>query len=240
LIGTILNVAGILIGGIAGLSRRRALRPAAESNLRVILGVFTVYYGLRLTWLGLGGSFGQILKQLFIAVLALTIGKLAGQSLRLQPMSNQLGRRARQRIDAARPEDPRRSSEGFKACAALFCAAPLGVVGALEDGLFDYFYPLGIKAAMDGLATMSFVLVFGRGAMLSALPVLAWQGTVTLVCRQFLRPFLETHNLADSVNAVGGLLIFSVALVILGLKRIQLADYLPGLVFAPLLTWLWK
>jgi hypothetical protein len=240
MIGTILNVVGILIGGIAGLSRRRAFGPAAESNLRVILGVFTVYYGLRLAWLGLGGSFGQILKQVFIAVLALTIGKLAGRSLRLQPMSNHLGRRARQRIDAARPEDPRRLSEGFKACASLFCAAPLGVVGALEDGLSDYFYPLGVKGAMDGLATMSFVLVFGRGAMLSALPVLALQGTLTLVCRQFLKPFLEAHNLAASVNAVGGLLVFSVALVILDLKRIQLADYLPSLVFAPLLTWLWK
>jgi len=240
MIGTILNVAGILIGGLAGLGRRRPLSPATESNLRVILGAFTVYYGLRLTWLGLGGSFGHILKQVFIAVLALIIGKLAGQSLRLQQMSNHLGRKARQRIDAARPEDPRRGSEGFKACAALFCAAPLGVVGALEDGLSEYFYPLGVKAAMDGLATMSFVLAFGRGAMLSALPVLALQGTLTLVCRQFLKPFLETHNLADSVNAVGGLLVFSVALVILGLKRIHLADYLPSLVFAPLLTWLWK
>jgi hypothetical protein len=55
-----------------------------------------------------------------------------------------------------------------------------------------------------------------------------------------LKPFLEAHNLADSVNAVGGLLVFSVALVILRLKRIQLADYLPSLVFAPLLTWLWR
>ena len=153
MIGTILNVAGILIGGIAGLSRRRALSPAAESNLRVILGAFAVYYGLRLTWLSLGGSFGHILKQVVIAVLALILGKLAGRSLGLQPMSNHLGRRARERIDAARPEDPRRSSEGFKACATLFCAAPLGVVGALEDGLSQYFYPLGVKAAMDGLAT---------------------------------------------------------------------------------------
>jgi uncharacterized membrane protein YqgA involved in biofilm formation len=264
MIGTLLNVAGILIGGIAGLYRRRTLSPGAESNLRVILGAFTVYYGLRLTWLSLGGSLGHIFKQVFIAVLALILGKLAGRSLRLQSMSNHLGRAARQRIDAARPEDPsgltcgpgacsagtpasaggttpkRRLSEGFKVCATLFCAAPLGLVGALEDGLCQYFYPLGVKAAMDGLATMSFVRVFGPGAMVSALPVLAFQGTITLGSRQFLSPFLEGHNLADSVNAVGGLLVFSVALVVLGLKKIHLADYLPSLALAPLLTWLWK
>ena len=82
--------------------------------------------------------------------------------------------------------------------------------------------------------------------MLAALPVLAFQGTITLLCSQLLGPFLQTHgahgpnSLIDSVNAVGGLLVFSVALVILGLKKIELADYLPSLVFAPLITWLWR
>jgi hypothetical protein len=240
MMGTILNVAGILIGGLAGLSRRRALSPATESNLRVILGAFTVYYGLRLTWLSVGGSFRHVLKQVFIAVLALSLGKLAGRLLRLQAMSNHLGRRARERMGAARADDPRRLSEGFKVCAALFCAAPLGLLGAVQDGLSEYFYPLGVKAVMDGLATMGFVSVFGRGVMLSALPVLALQGTLTLACGQFLKPFLEAHGLLDSVNAAGGLLVFAVALVILGLKKIGLADYLPSLLFAPLLTWLWK
>jgi uncharacterized membrane protein YqgA involved in biofilm formation len=51
---------------------------------------------------------------------------------------------------------------------------------------------------------------------------------------------LETHSLVDSVNAAGGLLVFSVALVILQLKKIELADYLPSLAFAPLLTWVFR
>ncbi len=240
MIGTIVNVGGIVVGGIAGLSGRRALRPVTESNLKVILGVFTVYYGLRLAWLSLGGSVGQVLKQVLIAVLALTVGKLAGRLLGLQRMSNALGRAARQKIAEARPDNPRRLGEGFKVCAALFCAAPLGVAGAVQDGLSQYWYPLGVKAAMDGLATMSFVSLFGGGAMLSAVPVLAVQGTITLACGQFLKPFLEGRALVDSVNAVGGLVVFCVALVILGLKRIELAEYLPSLLFGPLLTWLWR
>jgi hypothetical protein len=73
--------------------------------------------------------------------------------------------------------------------------------------------------------------------MFAGLPVLVFQGTITLACAQFLRPFLETHGLVDSVNAPGGLLVFCVALVILELKRIELADYLPSLAFGPLLTW---
>ena len=237
MIGTALNVAGILIGGVAGLVRRKPLSPANESFFKVALGVFTVFYGLRLTWLSVNGTFLQILKQLLIAVLALMLGKLTGRLLRLQKMSNRLGRAARERIAARKPGVPGRLNEGFKTCAALFCAAPLAILGSVQDGLSEYYYPLAVKAVMDGLATLGFVLLFRWGVMLAALPVLAFQGTLTLVCAQFLKPFLEAHGLIDPVNAAGGLLVFSVALVILELKKIELADYLPSLAFAPLLTW---
>ena len=109
---------------------------------------------------------------------------------------------------------------GFKTCAALFCAAPLAILGSVQDGLSGYYYPLAVKAVMDGLATMGFVRLFGWGVTLAALPVLAFQGTITLACSQFLKPGLETRGLLDPVNAVGGLLVFCVALVILELKRI--------------------
>ena len=238
MIGTALNVAGILVGGVAGLVRRKPLSPANESFFKVALGVFTVFYGLRLTWLSVNGTFLQILRQLVIAVLALMLGKLTGQLLRLQKMSNRLGRQARDQIAARKPGDPGQLSAGFQTCAALFCAAPLAILGSVQDGLSAYYYPLAVKAVMDGLATLGFVLLFRWSVMLAALPVLVFQGTLTLVCAQFLKPFLEAHALVDSVNAAGGLVVFSVALVILELKKIELADYLPSLIFAPLITWI--
>lgn len=228
------------MGGVVGLARRKPLSPATESFCRVAMGVFTVFYGLRLTCLSLDWSFPRILKQLLVAVLAMMLGKVTGRLLGLQRMSNRLGQTAREHIVAATPEDPRRLSNGFKTCAALLCAAPLGILGSIQDGVSGYFYPLGVKAVMDGLATMGFVKVFGWGVLIAALPVLAVQGTITLVCAEYLKPFLEAHGLVDSVNAVGGLLVFCVALVILGLKKIELANYLPSLAFAPLLTWVWR
>jgi uncharacterized protein len=237
--GTVLNVAGILLGGLVGLARHKPLPPATESFFKVGLGVFTVFYGLRLTWLSLNGTFAHILMQLFIAVLALMLGKLLGQLLRLQKTSNRLGQAARERLSAAASVSAPPPSEGFKTCAALFCAAPLGILGAVQDGLSGYLQPLAIKAVMDGLATLGFIRLFRWGVILAALPVLAFQGTITLVCAQVLKPLLAAHGLLDSVNAVGGMLVFCVALVILGLKRIELADYLPSLAVAPLLTWIW-
>jgi uncharacterized membrane protein YqgA involved in biofilm formation len=241
-IGTILNASGILIGGIAGLVRRKPLSAASESYFRVILGAFTVFYGLRLTWMSISGSFIEILKQLTIVILAMIVGKLVGRTLALQKMSNRVGRRASEIMNSARPDDPDRFNKGFKTCAALFCAAPLGILGSTQEGLTlpEYFYPLGIKGVLDGLASMSFVTLFGRGALLSVVPVIAFQGSITLIVGRVFEPILTQHQLVDAVNAVGGLLVFCVALVMLGLKRIELADYLPSLVAAPLIAWLWR
>jgi uncharacterized membrane protein YqgA involved in biofilm formation len=257
MIGTVLNVAGIVAGGITGLLRRRGLTAANESFFKVVLGAFTVFFGLRLTWASLNGPFLVILKQLAVTVLALILGRLLGRLLRLQKLSNRIGRFAGERISSVRPSDPRRLPEGFKTCAMLFCAAPLGIVGAVLDGLpfpgngsgagpvgpawlSGYSHPLLIKAVMEGLATMGFVRIFGWGVILSALPVLVWQGTITLGCALLLEPWLRSHGLLASLQAVGGLLVFCVALVILELKKIELADYLPSLVVAPLIALIWK
>ena len=163
MIGVALNVAGILLGGMVGLAWRERLTAARESYVKVALGAFTVFYGLRLTWLSLNGSIPQVLKQLLIVVLALMLGKMTGRLLHLQKMSNHLGREARERITAAKPGDPRRLNEGFKTCAVLFCAAPLAILGSVQDGLSGYFYPLAVKAVIDGLATLGFVSLVRLG-----------------------------------------------------------------------------
>jgi uncharacterized membrane protein YqgA involved in biofilm formation len=106
------------------------------------------------------------------------------------------------------------------------------------DGLSGYFYPLAIKAIMDGLATMGFAVPFRWGPTLAALPVLAFQGSIALLTRLVLQR-LGPGEAVDMMNAVSGFLVFTVALVILQIKRIGLADYLPSLVVAPLLArWL--
>ncbi len=178
--GTILNAAGILAGGIAGLTVTRQLSPAAQVALKGY---------------------------------------------------------AKEKFSRASATSSRRLSEGFITCTLLFCVGPIAIVGALQDGLEGKWETLAIKAVMDGLATMAFVTTFGWGVMLSVIPVVAYQGTITLSAR-FLGPLLEERGLIDSLNATGGMLVFCIALVILELKKIELADYLPSLAFAPLLTWL--
>jgi uncharacterized membrane protein YqgA involved in biofilm formation len=243
-IGSILNAAGILVGGIAGLVRREPIGATTQNLFKRVLGALILFYGFRLTWLSVSGPLGHLLKQLAAVFLAMVLGKITGRLLRLQNASNRLGRFARARINAARPDDPNRVINGFLTCSALYCASPLGVLGSITDGLppagaeSGYFYPLAVKAVMDGLATLGFVSLFGWGAMLSAVPVLVFQGTLTLACAHFLLPPLETWGLVDAVNAVCGVLLFSMLLIIFEVRRFEATNYLPSLVMAPLL-WHW-
>jgi uncharacterized membrane protein YqgA involved in biofilm formation len=244
--GAILNAVAILIGGIWGIVRPQPLSAQTQGFFKLTLGGLAVFFGLRLVWLSIGGTFWSTCKQLLIAMLAVLIGNLIGKGLRLQKLSNRLGQYARILIEKSRPDGPHRFSNGLNTCAILFCAAPLGIVGAFTDALptvpgdTGFYFPLAIKALMDGLAMMGFVGMFGPGAVLAALPVFVCFGTITMATNIYLEPFLRTHLLLDSVNAAAGLIIMTVGVVIFEIRRVHLADYLPALVVAPLLTWLWK
>ncbi len=237
--GTLLNAAGILLGGIVGLTLRRQLSHATQVGLKGVLGVLVVFVGLKTTWTSLGCGFGLVLKQVAIVILALTLGRISGRLLHLQKALNRLGHYAKARFAHSQADASQRWSEGFITCTILFCVGPMAILGSIQDGLTGKWQTLGLKALMDGLATMAFVGTFGWGAMLAVVPVVAYQGTITLAAK-LVSPWLADPALLNSINATGGLLVFCIALVILELKKIELADYLPSLAFAPLLTWLWR
>lgn len=235
--GTIINVVLILLGGGIGLTTRQ-ISPSSQKALRNLLGVFTIYVGLSMAWGGLNGHFLAVLKQLTIAMLSLMFGNLTGHLLGLQTGLNRLGQYARRQLDQSQGGTSR-VSEGFITCTVLFCVGPMAILGSLQDGLLQNPRTLILKGCMDGLATMAFVKTFGPGVMLAAIPVLAYQGSLSLLSR-FLEPVFRDQALLDSVGAVGGLMVCFVALVIFEFRKIRLADYLPSLLYAPLLTWLWR
>jgi uncharacterized membrane protein YqgA involved in biofilm formation len=238
--GAFLNALGILLGALFGLAQRAPLSLRTQDYFRRALGAFTVFFGLRLVWLGVNGTFGSCAKQLFIALLAVLLGNWLGRLLRLQKISNRLGRFAGNLIASRQSPAPLRAGDGFLACTVLFCAAPLGLLGVVTDGLAGDFYLLATKAVMDGLAMTGFMKIFGWPAALSAFPVYAVFGALTLACQTGAKPFLDAHGLLDSVNVAAGFVACAVALVILEVRKVELANYLPALAVAPGLAWLIK
>jgi uncharacterized membrane protein YqgA involved in biofilm formation len=236
--GTILNAAGILIGGILGLTLRKQLSMQRQLQLKLLIGALIVFVGLHMTWSSLGGGFWSVLRQLGIMVLALTIGNIVGKLLHIQKGVNRLGQMAAERLKDSEQKKSGKFGEAFITGTLLFCVGPISILGALFDGLDGRWQTLGVKGLIDGLAAMALVSTLGWGVIFAVIPVVAYQGTITL-CARLLAPVLQEKALIDSVNATGGMLVFCLALIILEIRKVEVANYLPSLIVAPLLTWWW-
>jgi uncharacterized membrane protein YqgA involved in biofilm formation len=238
-IGAFLNALGILLGALFGLAAREPMSARTQNFFKSALGAFTVFYGLRLVYENVHGTFPACLKQLFLAAVAVVLGNWLGKLLRLQKISNRVGHHAATLLGDAQKNPPGKPVAGFAAATILFCAAPLGILGAVADGLENYFYLLLVKAVMDGLAMMSFVKIFRWPSALAAIPVFLFLNGLTLAVQLGAKPWLDAHSLTPSVNLAAGLIAGSVSLVIFEIRRVELANYLPALIVAPLLAhWL--
>lgn len=230
---------GILFGSLTGLLCQKLFSNRHQNQIRVLLGLLTILAGGRLMWSGLNGSFKLEAKELLFALLAIMLGNWLGRLLALQKISNQLGRYASGMIAAAQKNPPGRGKSGFLMATILFCAAPLGLIGAVTEGTSNNFDLLLIKAIMDGLAAAVFVKVFNWGAAMSSIPIYLFFGGITFLARQASLSYLAGAGMILSMNITAGLLACIIALVILEVRKVDLANYLPALVAAPLLTkWL--
>src|SRR5437667_8743190 len=104
MIGTMLNAAGILLGGVLGLTLNQQLSPARQVAIKGLLGVFTVWVGLKITWMSLGGGAARVFHQLVIVLLSLILGRITGRFLRIQKSLSRLGQYAKEKFSQASAE----------------------------------------------------------------------------------------------------------------------------------------
>src|SRR5687768_3312240 len=108
MIGTILNVSAIVFGGVIGLTAGKDLSPRVEHRIKMVLGVLTIYVGMKTVWQSINGSFFSVLKQVAIVLFALILGNVIGKGLRLQKQVNKLGEYAKNMFAAQTGGKPRR------------------------------------------------------------------------------------------------------------------------------------
>lgn len=239
MIGTLINAGAIVLGAAIGLTTNLDVAAGRQQQLKVLLGVATAFFGLKMLWTGLStGTATQFFLHFFIVVVAMVVGSLLGKLCRIQVLMNRIGQSAKATLDRVTGGGTKLPGDGFKTATMLFCAAPLGMVGALEDGLSGNIAPLAIKAVMDGLAALSFTRMFGWPVMLSAIPLGTLLFALTILGAA-LEPWLRAQGLVGVVHASAGLILTYVALVIFEFKKVEIGNYLPALVVAPALLKLW-
>ncbi len=116
----------------------------------------------------------------------------------------------------------------------LFCVGPLTILGSLSDGLGTGIDQLVLKSSLDLFAAMAFAASLGLGVMFSALTVAVVQGVLT-ICGVVFGSFMP-DSLIAAMTAAGGVLLLGIGIRLLQLKEVRVADMLPALVVAPLLT----
>lgn len=169
--GTLLNVATVLIGGAVGLLLGARLPERVRQTVVAGLGLFTLAYGLQMF----------LKTQNALVVLgSLLIGALLGEWWRIEDRLAGLGRWLEQRFSSQKGAQ-NRFVRGFLTASLVFCVGPMTILGAVQDGLTGDFSTLAVKAVLDGFAALAFASSLGVGVLFSVLVIIVYQGALTLL-----------------------------------------------------------
>jgi uncharacterized membrane protein YqgA involved in biofilm formation len=239
-IGTVVNMATVLLGTAIGVLVGHRLRQRTRDVVTDGLGLVTLLIaGSAATsiadpaWSRAVGDSAPMLIVLGSLVLGGIIGSVLGIEERLEGFGGRLQRLLQRRSGAGGP-DRQRFIEGFVTSSLVFCVGPLTVLGSLNDGLGNGADQLFLKSALDGFAAIAFAASLGWGVGASVLALLVVQGSLT-VLGAVLGDVLPAAQVA-ALTATGGLMLVGVALRLLRIRQVPVGDLLPGLLFAPLLT----
>ena len=235
-LGTIINVFSILIGAGIGVALGHRLPANISRTLTDALGlVVLVIGGLNLMALT-DSSFAAAVSSagtLLVVLASLVLGSVLGSMLRIEQRLSHFGTWLQ--LKASRGGDKEKFIEGFVNASLLFTIGPMAVLGALQDGLVQGFDVLALKSTLDGLTSVAFAAALGWGVAFAAIPVGIWQGLLTLLAAS--AGALMSDALVASITATGGVLLLGTGLRVLQIRMVSVADMLPALVLAPLITW---
>ncbi len=237
-IGTIVNVATVLFGATIGVLLGNRLPVRTRDLVTDALGLVTLLIAGTSAMAVLDDDLADQVGDsapMLIVLGALLIGGIAGSLLRLEQRVESLGGWLQTRLSGEGGSVERhRFIEGFVVSSLVFCTGPLTILGSLNDGLGNGADQLFLKSALDGFAAIAFAASFGWGVAASALTVVVVQGGLTLVGLGLGDVLPDAHLAA--ITATGGLLLVGVALRLLRIREIPVADLLPALLVAPLLV----
>lgn len=236
--GTVTNVVTVIAGSGFGLLVGHRLTERTRSLVTDALGLVTLLIAaqaaMEISRKTLTDAVGTSAPTL-IVLGSLVIGGIIGSMLRLEDRLESFGGFLQARLARTGAGDSRdRFIEGYVTASLVFCIGPLTILGSINEGLGNGSDQLVLKAVLDGFAALAFAASFGIGVMASALSIAVIQGSLTVLGVALGSFVPEPHLIALTVT--GGLVLIAVALRLLNMKIMPIADLLPALILAPVLT----
>ncbi|AEF95554.1 protein of unknown function DUF554 [Desulfotomaculum nigrificans CO-1-SRB] len=222
--GTIANAAAIVAGTAVGLIFRKGISESINNTVMSGIGLAVALIGFKMAFKT---------ENELIVILSLVVGGIIGEVLNIEGRLAKLGAYLESKVGGSDGEVAR----AFVTTSLIYCVGAMAIMGALEDGLSGNATTLYAKSLLDGTSAVIFSSTMGFGVAFSAIPVLIYQGAITLmagVLKSFLTPAMITE-----MTATGGLLIVGIASNILGIKAIKVGNLLPAIIMAIFFSWLW-
>ena len=228
--GTVVNVAGIVVGGLIGLICGKLLSKKLQDTLQMSCAVAVIF-------IAIGGTLSNMLKinndgkletvGIMIMIASLSIGGLVGEIIDIDDKMEQFSKWLR---STTGNDGDSTFIEGFVTASLTVCIGAMAVIGAIEDRLMNNYNILFAKAVLDLIIVMIMTASLGKGCIFSAVSVGIFQGLITLLAG-FLQP-LMTEEALNNISYIGNILIFCVGVNLMFGKKIRVANLLPSLIVA--------
>ena len=232
--GTWINILTVIIGTSLGLLFKSRFNQKTQLIVTQGLGLVTLTIGTRMAG-SLNNAKAGSVDGIILAVITIILGGILGEYWQLEERLNNLGNWLK-----ARFRGKGSFSEGFVAASLLFCVGPMAIIGSLNNGITGDITLLGLKAAMDGIASIALTTTYGIGVGFSTILILLYQGAISLAAGQLttILPNPASDPRIFLITGVGGLMILGMGLNILEVGQIRIASFLPALALAPFIYWL--
>ena len=220
--GTVLNVITVLIGSSIGLLVQSRFSENLKNQMLQGIGLVTILIGVQM---------GLKSENILYPLAGILLGGMLGHLLKLEEHLDHLAAYLGKRF--ASKEDSARFMRGFVTASLIFCVGPMTILGAINDGLSGDYQLLAVKSMLDGFTSLALAAALGAGVFFSVFSIIILQGGLTLLSSQ-----LGTFFSADVINettAAGGILIIGLGLIILEIKPLKIANFLPAIFLVPLL-----
>lgn len=222
MLGVLVNVITVVIGACIGLLFKKGIPERVSHAAMVGLGACTLYIGIT------GSLCGE---NVLILIAAIVLGAICGTLLNIDGAINKLA----QKVEDKFKKDGKKVSvaEGLVSATLLFCVGSMTVTGSIQAGLTGDNSVLITKATLDLVSAMMLASSLGVGVLLSAVSVLVIQGGLVLLAG-VISPFMSAGAI-NEMTCAGSLLIVMIGLNLMGITKIKVADYLPAILFAPII-----
>lgn len=228
-LGTLINTAGIILGGLSGHFFGKLLKERHQKSLTSACGISVMFIGTAGAMEGmLTVNDGMINSgQAMLVTICLALGTLVGEIINIEGLFERFGEWLKIKTGNAKDQ---KFVEAFVTASLTVCIGAMAIVGAIQDGIFGDWSILATKAVLDLIIIMVMTCSLGKGCVFSTIPVLVFEGLIT-VFASLLKPVMTDLAMSD-LSLIGSILIFCVGLNLVWGKKVRVANMLPAVVFA--------